>query len=84
MISPISHASSAHTAPQLAAARPLVPQVKAQSTPTDNVQLSNAALASRAVVKEATETQAQTVKEAAGGDVQARNLLAREAAARKG
>jgi hypothetical protein len=46
----------------------------------DTVQLSNAAK----IVQEATETQAQTVKEAGAGDQQARALLAREAAARAG
>jgi hypothetical protein len=43
----------------------------------DTVQISNAAK----ILQEATETQAQTVKEAGTGDLQARALLAREAAA---
>jgi hypothetical protein len=43
------------------------------------VQISSAA---QAAVQEATETAAQTAKEAAGGDTQARNLLAKEDAAR--
>jgi hypothetical protein len=46
----------------------------------DTVQLSNTAK----LVQEATETQAQTVKEAGSGDLQARALLAKEAAARAG
>ena len=46
----------------------------------DTVQLSNTAK----IVQEATETQAQTAKEARSGDLQAKALLAREAAARAG
>jgi len=41
------------------------------------VKISNAAK----ILQEATETQAQTTKEAGAGDLQARALLAREAAA---
>ena len=40
--------------------------------------------AQAAALKEVTETNAQTVKEAAGGDRQAQKLLARESAARNG
>jgi|ERR1017187_3947043 hypothetical protein len=62
------------------------PQPKSQSTTTssstDTVQLSSAAQAALAAVKEAQETPAQTAKEAGGGDPQARRLLAREAAAK--
>jgi hypothetical protein len=47
--------------------------------PADTVQISSAA---QAALKEATETQAQTAREANGGDHQAQRLLAREAAAR--
>jgi hypothetical protein len=60
-------------------------QPKTQAQPSkassggDTVQLSNAAQAAQ----EARETSAQTAKEAAGGDIQARNLLAREQAASK-
>jgi hypothetical protein len=52
------------------------------TTNTDTVQLSSAAQAALAAVKEAQETPAQTAKEANGGDPQARRLLAREAAAK--
>jgi len=45
---------------------------------TDTVKISVAAQA----LQEATETQAQNTKEASSGDVQARRLLAQEAAAR--
>jgi hypothetical protein len=54
----------------------------AQSKPsgastTDTVHLSSVA---QSLIQEATETPAQTAREAAGGDVQARRLLAKEAA----
>jgi hypothetical protein len=49
---------------------------KLQPAPADTVQISAAAQA----LKEATENPAQTAKEAAGGDVQAKRLLAKEAA----
>ena len=48
----------------------------------DTVQLSSAAQAALAAIKEAQETPSQTAREASGGDVQARRLLAREAAAK--
>ena len=47
-------------------------------TPTDTVQISNA---SKAILQEAQETHAQTLKEANSGDAQAKRLLAKEAAA---
>ncbi len=66
----------------LPAARPPVPAQPAPLKPlpaaTDTVKISVAAQA----LQEATETQAQNTKEASSGDVQARRLLAQEAAAR--
>jgi hypothetical protein len=50
---------------------------KPQPTPTDTVQISSAAAQA---LKEAIENPAQTAKEAAGGDLQAKRLLAKEAA----
>jgi hypothetical protein len=44
---------------------------------TENVKLSSAAMA---LLREASETPAQTAKEASGGDVQAKHLLAKRAA----
>jgi len=82
MINPISHATQAQSAPQ--PARQPAPPAKAQPTPTDTVHISQAAQAARAIIQEVTESQAQTTREAAAGDVQARTLLSREAAARKG
>jgi hypothetical protein len=43
-------------------------------------QLSKAAQATLAALEEATETPAQTAKEAGSGDLQAQRLLAKEAA----
>lgn len=84
MVSPISQVSQPPAAPQAAtAARQSSPQAKPQPAPADTVQLSQAALASRAISQEVSETQAQTAKEAAGGDNQARRLLAKELAAEK-
>jgi hypothetical protein len=47
----------------------------------DSVQLSKAAQAAAAVLQEVRETPSQTLQEAGKGDLQARRLLAREAAA---
>ncbi|MGO9015884.1 MAG: hypothetical protein ACLQF0_13015 [Dissulfurispiraceae bacterium] len=53
-------------------------QSKSQQNSNVTVQISNAA---KALLKEATETPAQTAKEASAGDQQAKKLLAKEAAA---
>jgi hypothetical protein len=50
---------------------------KPQPAATDTVKISVAAQG----LQEATETQAQTTKEAGSGDLQAKRLLAQEAAA---
>ena len=55
------------------------PEPRAQPVPTDQVQLSSAA---QAALEEATETQAQTAKEASAGDAQARRLLAKQEASK--
>jgi hypothetical protein len=78
MINPVN--SAAHQ-PQAAVQPSQTRQAARASTPPpvkDTVQISNAAK----ILQEATESQAQTVKEAGAGDLQARALLAREAAAR--
>ena len=49
---------------------------------TDSVQLSKTAQAMLAALQEARETPVQTAKEASHGDLQARRLLANEAAAK--
>lgn len=54
------------------------PQTNPQPTAAITVQISSAG---KAALQEATETPAQTEKEAHSGDVQAQRLLAKEAAA---
>jgi pyruvate/2-oxoglutarate dehydrogenase complex dihydrolipoamide acyltransferase (E2) component len=84
MVSPVGNQSqlqpiqaqpaAAKPAPTAASAAPAHPQ----AAPTDTVRLSSAAK----LAQEAAETPAQTAKEAAGGDVQAKRLLAKESANR--
>jgi hypothetical protein len=59
---------------------PSAPPPAHSSAPVAGAVLSAAA----AALKEVTETSAQTVKEASGGDRQAQRLLAKEATARAG
>ena len=78
MINPVSSATHAQAAAKPAAratAQPAAP-AKPQPPHTDTVQVSAAALA----LNEAIENPVQTAREAAGGDAQAKRLLAREAA----
>jgi len=67
----------APVAVQPAAARQPAPAPKPQPAATDTVQISAGAKA----LQEAAETSSQTAREAASGDVQAKALLAKEAAA---
>ena len=80
MISPVTSAAHTQAAAPSAAARPKPAQPKPPPTPssTDTVNLSSA----KAIVQESLETSAQTTKEAASVDIQARNLLAKHAAAK--
>ena len=91
MANPITSATQA--GPQAAAqAKPVVepatssqksaaPQQPGSSSPlADTVHISSAG---QSALQEAIETSAQTAREARGGDRQAQNLLAREAAAGK-
>jgi hypothetical protein len=84
MISPVSNAVPSQSPVQPTAASQGTPQAKAPAPAPaavpvkDTVQLSGA----KAVVQETLETPGQTAKEASAGDVQARRLLAKEAAAR--
>ena len=57
---------------------PKPPQANPHPVPADTVKISSAA---KNAEQEATETAAQTAREASGGDPQAQRLLAREAAA---
>lgn len=81
MLNPIT--TTTHTAP---VAQPAVSAQPIQSKPeasgagkTDAVQLSSAA---QAALQEASETPAQTAKEAGTGDMVAKRLLAKEQAAK--
>jgi len=85
MLSPVSSVSTqavAQTSTDTqtsAQQKPAAPtESSTSSTPTDTVTLSAAA---QAMVKEMSETPAQTAKEAASGDHQAQRLLAKEMAA---
>jgi hypothetical protein len=79
MLTPITHATQAQAADQPTSARQPSPQAKPQPVPADTVNLS-AAVALR---QELTETSVQTAREASHGDIQAKNLLTREAADKK-
>jgi len=76
MLTPITQVPQAQATAQPAATRQPSPQPRPQPTATDTVTLSAAA----ALRQELTETTAQTAREATQGDIQARNLMAREAA----
>jgi len=85
MLNAVSNTALSSVAPQDSSAQKAAKpksESPTTSTSTDTVQLSSAAQAALAAVKEAQETPAQTAKEANGGDPQARRLLAREAAAK--
>lgn len=78
----ISHVASSTPIQPVAQSKPVdvkKTESKPQQTSNDTVQVSNAA---QTALKEATETSAQTLKEASAGDNQAQRLLAKEAAAR--
>jgi hypothetical protein len=82
MISPVTSAAPTQAVAPSTAASPKPLQAKPQpaSAPsaTDTVNLSSA----KAIAQESLETSVQTTKEAASGDIQARNLLAKQAAAK--
>ena len=84
MINPISNVTQPQpVAPstEQSTQKPAQPASKPAAS-SDTVNLSNAAQTLAATLKEARETPAQTAKEAQGGDLQARRLLAKEAAAK--
>ena len=83
MVSGISN--TAQVQPEVAANNPAKKQAVPEShtaTNADTVQLSNAAQSRIAALQEATETVAQTTREAGHGDRQAQRLLAKEAASK--
>lgn len=80
--SSLSHVNTTPTVQPTAARQPVTAPAataKPQAAPTDTVQISNLA---QQALKEAVENPAQTAREAAGGDAQAKRLLAKEAADR--
>lgn len=86
-MSPVTTATNTPPATEPAATSKTSSSQSSQSKPApspaaqaDAVQLSSAA---QAALKEMTETPAQTAKEASGGDVQAKRLLAKEEATQK-
>jgi TRAP-type mannitol/chloroaromatic compound transport system substrate-binding protein len=79
MSNPVGSVTQAQAAVPVSDVREKAPEPRAQPIPTDQVQLSSAA---QAALEEATETQAQTAKEASAGDAQARRLLAKQEASK--
>lgn len=84
MISAISSATQPQ--PVVQSAKPATSKAVAvppkSSAAADSAQLSQAAQAMLAALKEAKETPSQTAQEAGSGDVQAQRLLAKQAAAK--
>ena len=87
VISPVAHTNVTAVVSHAAGApaKKEVTQSKPQPNETDTVQISSAGKSLQAglqaAVQEATETRDQTLKEAASGDPQAQQLLAKENAA---
>jgi hypothetical protein len=79
MVSSVTGAPQIQPAAKSAAASPKPVQVKPKAAVMDTVHVSTAA---KAALQEATETPAQTAKEAQSGDKQAQRLLAKEKAAK--
>ena len=80
MVSSVTAAPQAQPMAQSAPVNPEPVDVKPKAVATDTVHVSAAAKAKAAALQEATETPAQTAKEAQRGDKQAQILLAKEKA----
>ena len=80
MSDPVGSVTQTQAAAPVNDVRARAPEPRAQPVPTDKVELSSAA---QAALEEATETQAQTAKEASAGDAQAKRLLAQQETARQ-
>ncbi len=82
MIAGISHATTPQPVAKTTTAAPKKPALSKPpaAAHTDTVELSQTAQAALAALQEASETPAQTAKEASQGDVQAQRLLAKETA----
>jgi hypothetical protein len=76
LLTPITNVTPAPAVDQPKPAQPSPQAAKPQPAPADTVTLSSAASARQ----ELTETSAQTAREASHGDIQAKRLLAKEAA----
>jgi hypothetical protein len=79
MSDPVGSVTQTQVAASATDVRQQAPEPRPQPVPNDTVQLSSAA---QAALREALETPAQTAKEAGTGDMQAKRLLAKEAAAK--
>ena len=78
MVNSVSTASTQPAAqPKPVETNAKVSESRSQQAPNEIVQISSAA---QAALKELTETKEQTVQEANRGDIQAKRLLAKEAA----
>jgi hypothetical protein len=84
MVSAVSNATQTQAVAQSTGTSTQKPtqSVPQSAISTDSVQLSKTAQAMLATLQEARETPVQTAKEASHGDLQARRLLANEAAAK--
>ncbi len=80
MADPVGSVTQTQAPAQAAAVRSKPPESRRETVPSDSVQLSSAA---QSALREASETPAQTAKEAGTGDLQARRLLAKEEAAKE-
>lgn len=78
MVSSVTAAPQAQPVAQSAPVSPKPEHMKPKAAAADTVQVSTAAKAKAAAMQEATETPAQTAKEAQRGDRQAQMLLAKE------
>jgi hypothetical protein len=85
MVTAVSHAPPAQPVAKTTATAPkkAAPSKPAAAAHADTVELSKTAQAALAALQEASETPAQTAKEASSGDVQAQHLLAQENAHKK-
>ena len=80
MSEPVGSVTQTQATAQVADVREKAPEPRSRPVPVDKVQLSSAA---QAALLEAVETPAQTAKEAGSGDNQAKQLLAKEEAAKE-
>ena len=80
MSDPVGSVTQTQPPSQATDVREKAPESRPRPVPTDTVQLSDAA---QAALREAVETPAQTAKEAATGDLQAKRLLALKAVAKE-